>query len=188
MALFIGILLFFWLVSVGAYFFFSRWFRSSDADKFKSRLMGTSKKFVRPEGSKIALFEAEEQPKGQVIPRLMKKFNVNDKLSTLIDQAGLKWNPVKLVHMCLAGFLLGYGCGYLFLPSNMRVYCMILAAVVGAVPLLYVIRLRASRLKAFEEVFPDTLEFISRSMRAGHAFSVSLEMIHREFTEPLSGE
>jgi len=36
-------------------------------------------------------------------------FNLNDKLSTLIDQAGLKWNPVKLVHMCLAGFLLGYG-------------------------------------------------------------------------------
>ena len=25
-------------------------------------------------------------------------------------------------------------------------------------------------------------------MRAGHAFSVSLEMIHREFPEPLSGE
>jgi len=53
---------------------------------------------------------------------------------------------------------------------------------------LYVIRLRGTRLKAFEEVFPDTLEFISRSMRAGHAFSVSLEMIHREFPEPLSGE
>jgi tight adherence protein B len=32
------------------------------------------------------------------------------------------------------------------------------------------------------------LEFISRSMRAGHAFSVSLEMIHREFQEPLAGE
>jgi tight adherence protein B len=43
-------------------------------------------------------------------------------------------------------------------------------------------------MKQFEEVFPDTLEFISRSMRAGHAFSVSLEMIHREFPEPLSGE
>jgi tight adherence protein B len=90
--------------------------------------------------------------------------------------------------MCLAGFLLGYAAAYLFLPSTMRVYCMVVAAVAGAAPLLYVLRLRASRLKAFEEVFPDTLEFISRSMRAGHAFSVSLEMIHREFPEPLSGE
>ena len=188
MALFFGILLFFWLFSVGAYFFFNRWFRSSDADKIKSRLMGTPKKSARPEGSKVALFDAEEQPKGQVIPRLMKKFNLNDKLSTLLDQAGLKWNPVKLVHMCLAGFLLGYAGAYLFLPPKVRPYSMILAAVVGALPLVYVIRLRAIRLKAFEEVFPDTLEFISRSMRAGHAFSVSLEMIHREFPEPLSGE
>lgn len=188
MALFLGILLFFWFLSVGAYFFFNRWFRSSDADKIKSRLMGTPKKSERAEVSKVALFDAEEQPKGQVIPRLMNKFNLNDKLVTLIDQAGLKWNPVKLVHMCLAGFLLGYAAAYMFLPSTMRLYCMIVAAVVGAAPLLYVIRLRSTRLKSFEEVFPDTLEFISRSMRAGHAFSVSLEMIHREFPEPLSGE
>src|SRR4029077_264290 len=43
-------------------------------------------------------------------------------------------------------------------------------------------------LHRFEEIFPEALEFVSRSMRAGHAFSVSLEMIHREFPEPISGE
>ena len=41
---------------------------------------------------------------------------------------------------------------------------------------------------ALKNCFPDSLEFVSRSMRAGHAFSVSLEMIHREFQEPLAGE
>jgi tight adherence protein B len=40
----------------------------------------------------------------------------------------------------------------------------------------------------FEEQFPESLEFVARSMRAGHAFSVSLEMLHREFQEPLAGE
>jgi tight adherence protein B len=54
--------------------------------------------------------------------------------------------------------------------------------------MLVLLQKRKTRLHAFESVFPDTLEFISRSMRAGHAFSVSLEMIHREFQEPLSGE
>ena len=49
-------------------------------------------------------------------------------------------------------------------------------------------RKRKARLRRFEELFPDSLEFVSRSMRAGHAFSVSLEMIHREFQEPLAGE
>jgi tight adherence protein B len=50
------------------------------------------------------------------------------------------------------------------------------------------VRQRATRLHNFEEQFPDVLEFLSRAMRAGHAFSVSLELIHSEFKEPVSGE
>ena len=56
------------------------------------------------------------------------------------------------------------------------------------IPLMQVYRKRTARLRRFEELFPDSLEFVARSMRAGHAFSVSLEMIHREFQEPLAGE
>jgi tight adherence protein B len=44
------------------------------------------------------------------------------------------------------------------------------------------------RINSFEAQFPDCLEFVSRSMRAGHAFSVAIEMAHREFSEPLAGE
>jgi tight adherence protein B len=55
-------------------------------------------------------------------------------------------------------------------------------------PFGFVYNKRKSRLKRFEEIFPDALEFVSRSMRAGHAFSVSLEMIHKEFQEPVAGE
>ena len=61
-------------------------------------------------------------------------------------------------------------------------------AAFGALPLLYVLRKKSKRLWAFEEQFPESLEFVSRSMRAGHGFAVSLEMIHKEFQEPLSSE
>jgi tight adherence protein B len=64
----------------------------------------------------------------------------------------------------------------------------ILGSAAAAGPIGYVWFLRKKRLRKFEELFPETLEFIARSMRAGHAFSVSLEMIHREFSEPVSGE
>ncbi|HYP07904.1 MAG TPA: type II secretion system F family protein [Bryobacteraceae bacterium] len=188
MTLFIVIVLVFWAVSLGAYFLLSRWFRSSDADKIKNRLMGTAKTAEKSETSKVALFDVEEQPKGQIIPKLMKQFNLAVKSQQLLEQAGLKWHPVRLAHFCLIGFLAGYVLAFLFLPAEMRRFALLAALVFGAAPLLYVMRLRSTRLKAFEEVFPDTLEFISRSMRAGHAFSVSLEMIHREFPEPLSGE
>jgi tight adherence protein B len=59
---------------------------------------------------------------------------------------------------------------------------------VGSFPLIMVLRKRTARMARFEELFPESLEFVARSMRAGHAFSVSLEMIHREFQEPLAGE
>ncbi len=188
MAIFLGMFMIFWAVALVAYFAFTRWFRSADVDKIKSRLTGNAKKVERAVASKVALFDLEDKPVGKIIPQLMKKLNLNEKLQELLEQAGLKWKAVKLAHFCLTGFLVGYGVSYVFLPSSMRTACLIVAAVGGAAPLLYVIRLRGTRLKAFEEVFPDTLEFISRSMRAGHAFSVSLEMIHREFPEPLSGE
>ena len=58
----------------------------------------------------------------------------------------------------------------------------------GSGPFIYAYFKRRTRLRRFEEIFPDALEFVSRSMRAGHAFSVSLEMIHREFQEPVSSE
>jgi tight adherence protein B len=185
---FLAILVLFWAVSLGAYFFFSRWFRSSDADKIKSRLMGTQKNANKEENAKVALFELDDQPRGQIIPKLLKKYNLTIRTQQLLEQSGLKWHPVKLVHFCLVGFLIGYLLAYLLLPSQLRTYALFAAAAIGFAPLLYVIRLRNTRLSAFEEVFPDTLEFISRSMRAGHAFSVSLEMIHREFPDPLSSE
>jgi tight adherence protein B len=188
-AQFLGILLVFWVVLLGAYFLFQRWFRSSDVDKIKSRLMGTQKQAEKSDpSSKVALFDAEEAPKGTILPSLLEKFNLQVKTQTLIEQAGLKWHPVKLVHMCMGAFLAAYAGAYLFLPAPFNSAGLLIAALAGALPVLYVLRLRSGRLKQFEEVFPDTLEFISRSMRAGHAFSVSLEMIHREFPEPLSGE
>jgi hypothetical protein len=47
---------------------------------------------------------------------------------------------------------------------------------------------RSSTKSCWRRAFPESLEFVARSMRAGHAFSVSIEMIHREFQEPLAGE
>jgi tight adherence protein B len=88
----------------------------------------------------------------------------------------------------MVSFLGAYALGWLFLPDALKMYALIIASGASLIPVAVVRQKRKTRLHAFEEVFPDTLEFISRSMRAGHAFSVSLEMIHREFQEPLSSE
>jgi tight adherence protein B len=92
------------------------------------------------------------------------------------------------VNTCLVAVVAAWALCWVFLPDQFRRFSYVPALLAGALPILYVIRKRKARLRRFEELFPDSLEFVSRSMRAGHAFSVSLEMIHREFQEPLSGE
>src|SRR5688572_4670722 len=189
MTMFVAIVVIVWVVFIASWWMLTRWFQSSDVDRMKNRLLGKEKKSSKKaEPGQAALFDPVQKPRGHVIPSLMKKLNVNERLRLLIEQAGLKWDPVRLVHTCLAGFIGGYGVAYFGLPPMFRPYALAFAAAGFALPLSYVIRLRSKRLHAFEEIFPDTLEFISRSMRAGHAFSVSLEMIYREFAEPLSSE
>jgi tight adherence protein B len=188
MGLFIAIVVLVWILFIGSWWFLTRWFRASDVNQMKDRLLGKDKKSKKSESDRVALFDPAQRQRGQLIPRLMKKYNLSERLRALIEQAGLKWDPVSLVQGCLAGFIAGYGIGYFMLPASMRIYAIAVGLALGALPILYVIHIRRRRLHAFEEIFPDTLEFISRSMRAGHAFSVSLEMIHREFAEPLASE
>lgn len=188
MGMYVGIVVLVWVVFILSWWMLTRWFRSSDVDRMKNRLLGKEKKSAKAEPSHVALFDAERKQRGHVIPALMKKFNVNERLRTLIEQAGLKWDPVRLVQSCIAGFIVGYGIVYFALPPAFLKFGLVLAAAGFVLPLLYVGRLKGKRMHAFEGIFPDALEFISRSMRAGHAFSVSLEMIHREFPEPLASE
>jgi tight adherence protein B len=177
-----------WVVSLGVWWALTHWVRSSDAGRIKNRILGTSPKVQAAGSTKVALFETEQVPKGKILPGLMERYNLTEKTQAMIEQAGLKWNAVKLAQGCIALCVAGYVIAYLALPDNFKPYAIVIAGIAGFAPVWHVMRLRKNRLHAFEEIFPDSLEFISRSMRAGHAFSVSLEMIHREFAEPLATE
>src|SRR6185437_15355576 len=65
---------------------------------------------------------------------------------------------------------------------------IIFTASVAALPSLYVAYRRKRRFKKFEEKFPETIDLLSRSIRAGHAFSTALELIADESEEPIAGE
>jgi tight adherence protein B len=180
-----------WIASLAAWVFVSKAFRNSDANKLKSRILDTEQKRQKKsksQASPIQLIQSEDRTTGRVVLHLMQKFDLTNRLQALLDQAGLKWRPARLVHSCLGAFLAGF-LGSRFLggvPYLSIQFVMGIAA--GSLPLLYVMQMRTKRMRKFEEQFPDSLEFVARSMRAGHAFSVSLEMLHREFQEPLSGE
>ena len=179
-----------WIVSMLGWWMISRAFRTVEVDRMKNRLLGTADKRKRTKGDKgsPSLIEAEDKTTGKLVLRLLQRFRYNEWAQEQLEQAGLKWKPARLAHGCLAMFLLGFVIGYYFLPGGYTGLAFVPGLLMAPLPLLYVRRVRAKRLRAFEAQFPESLEFVARSMRAGHAFSVSLEMIHREFPDPLAGE
>ncbi len=179
-----------WAITMVAWFGVSKYFRSSDAVRIKERLVGTNKapKRKTKDGSEASVLTTQETVKNRLAHLLVEKYQLGPKISLLLEQAGLsQWTPARLVHLCLMAFAAVTGIVWLMLPVP-KIVAIGAGAVAAQGPVFYVWWLRKGRLHKFEGVFPETLEFISRSMRAGHAFSVSLEMIHREFQEPVSGE
>ncbi len=172
-----------------AWFAVSKYFKSADVDRIKQRLTGPGKARAKAKGEKVetqSVMHTQEASRNKLANLLVEKYRLGPKILTFLEQAGLRWTPARLVHLCLVAFGIGFAVGWVMLPMAVLAFLAGLAA--GAGPIIYVWFVRRSRLRKFEAIFPETLEFISRSMRAGHAFSVSLEMIHREFPEPVSGE
>ena len=106
-----------------------------------------------------------------------------------IQQAGLNWSASRLLGGMALMTIPGLGLGTLmpFLLNGV-VTAVVLALVFGAMPYLYVRHKRKKRLDALEEQFPEALDFLARSMRAGHAFSISLQMVGEEIMDPLGQE
>lgn len=177
-----------WALSVGVWFVVTQAFKSSDLKQIRSRLSGRDRA-GKEKSAKAgpALFSVDDPTQGRLAKRLLERYDWTAKLNEMIEQAGVKWKPARLVHTCLGLGLVTFFVGWNFLGPYRNI-APVIALVAAALPLLHLRRKRTARLRRFEELFPDSLEFVARSMRAGHAFSVSLEMIHREFQEPLSSE
>lgn len=134
------------------------------------------------------LMESEDARR-DALKNFLSRFNFAKRLEDRIQQAGLTMtvNTLLMVMVVLTvpGALLGAKMNPLMFvgPSSIAG-----AVLFGMLPYLYVLRMRSKRMGAFEEQFPEALEFLARAMRAGHAFSIALEMLSEESPQPLGAE
>ncbi len=186
-----------WLLAIGGWFLASKYFRRADARKLEERLKPVAAKSTVAAGGKKGkakakhsgpLILSEDSTTGRIVLGLMRRWNLAPRVEKLLEQAGLRWRPARLAHASLGLFLAAFAAAWQFIPGNLLVVNFACGAVAGSLPFVHVMKTRAKRLHKFEEVFPDALEFVARSMRAGHSFAASLDMIHKEYPEPLSGE
>jgi tight adherence protein B len=128
-----------------------------------------------------------DRPTG--LKRLLTSLQFSRHAAEQIQQAGLNWSPTRLLAamglMAIPGLGLGAMVPFLL---NGWVTAVVLALVFGGTPYFIVRHKRSKRLAALEEQFPEALDFLARSMRAGHAFSISLEMLGEELADPLGQE
>ena len=126
--------------------------------------------------------------RGLLTGRLLDGLRLREAAARLLETAALKWGPAGLLQRSIALFLAGFLAVTLVTGNTQPLAALAAGAASALLPLWYVRRTARRRVNSFEEQFPDCLEFVSRSMRAGHAFSVAIEMAHREFSDPLAGE
>ena len=130
-----------------------------------------------------------ETPANVVLMRFLNKFNFVRKLDTTLQQAGMTMSVYSLLLAMLIllvpGALIGARMNFMMYP-----WLSALAGgfVMAMLPYWYVGHARTKRMGQFEEQFPETLDFLARAMRAGHAFSISLEMLSEESPAPTGQE
>lgn len=79
---------------------------------------------------------------------------------------------------------------YLVLDALMRNnFIPAIAGIIMAMaPFFYLSLKKRERIAKFQRQFPDALDLMARSLKAGHAFSGGLNMVAREFDEPIGPE
>jgi tight adherence protein B len=120
------------------------------------------------------------------VERLVAATRVGSGLATLIDQSGVRTTPGAIAMISAGTAAVAALLAMLFVRQALA---PVIAGLVGVmVPTLFLKQQRSSRLKKFEEQFPEALDLLSRAIRAGHAFQTAMSMVASELKEPVGPE
>ncbi len=127
--------------------------------------------------------------KGKASHELFRQIPFLAAVDRQIQQSALGWTLARLFVLTVVFAGVGLFLGTRVSVPVFREFATLAFGLgLGCLPYVYVRVKRRNRLREFEEQFPEALDFLARSMRAGHAFSVSLEMLADESPDPLGLE
>ena len=139
-------------------------------------------------GHPITNLLKEVEAEGPGFRRMLTSLPFTKHAQEQIQQAGMTWSPTRMLTAMGLATIPGLGIGAWFRFCSTGRDRHVLALVFASRSLSVVRHKRKQRLDQLEEQFPDSLDFLARSMRAGHAFSISLEMLGEEMADPLGQE
>lgn len=165
-----------------------------DQRRARARLIRQRLAATQAEGPRetLALLRNEMLSRIPALDALLRRSERVSRLQMLLDQAGLSIRAGNLLILCVVSAVLVAGTAYVLaepLPPREVLIFMAAAAVLGLVfPYSYVSWLRTRRFQKFETMFPEAIDTLARAVRAGHAFTMALEIICNELSEPVGTE
>lgn len=120
-----------------------------------------------------------------IFNKILEKLKLSKYLESQLEKADLQIKVGRLVIYIIACGVAGY---LLSSRSNLMVLRFIAGFMCAWLPLLYINFKRMSRLKAFIREFPDAIDMMTSALKAGHAFSKTMEIVADESPDPMSSE
>lgn len=166
-------------------------------DQRRARARLIRERVVSAQASGVA-FEAMALLRDEMLSRipaldtLLRRSQRVSRFQGLLDQAGVSVRAGNmLLFSLLSTLLLGAGGYFLtdsFAPNQHLLFTLAAAGLGAIVPYSYASRLRNRRFQRFEEEFPEAIDTLARAVRAGHAFTMAVEILCNEMAEPVSTE
>ncbi|MBN1929466.1 MAG: type II secretion system F family protein [Chlorobiaceae bacterium] len=108
------------------------------------------------------------------------------KLENLIQRAHSPISASRLLGLMLALFVAVLVLGLLLKTNPLLLPALALA--ISSAPVLWLHRKANQRRKALENKLPEALDYISRSLRAGHSLTTAIGAVGKEFPDPIGYE
>lgn len=141
---------------------------------------------TRSDLAETKLLRAEVLSNIPIIHRALLKIPGIQRLQLFIQQSASEITVGMLISLSLLAGWFIFLAGLLF---GLVVFMAVLFGILAiSIPILVIAIKRQRRFLKFEEIFPDAIDLLGRSVRAGHAFTTGLELIAKEMPAPVSDE
>jgi tight adherence protein B len=137
-------------------------------------------------GAGSSIIRSDERRQLPILDPLLNALPQSSDIRLLLEQGNIEWSVGSFLTLSLGmGLALGAAAWVL---SGTPLNFVLFFGVGLAGPFMYARRRKKKRIAAFEEAFPEAIDLLGRSIRAGHAFATGLKVVAEEAQEPVASE
>jgi len=165
------------------------WFSSQSkaARRIGQRLRDlAAKRSAERQSQPSRLFKELQLSESPRVEQALRRLPGIRRLNAFLGQGSASWNVARHLSYSGIGFVAGFAFG--MIVTRTTGMALLTGMLAGAVPTMIVVRKRSERLLGIERQLPEAADLISRSLKAGHALTATLQMLADEMPDPIAAE